>query len=119
MKAILVLLLLSNWAAYAKSSLTAANVERIADAIYVLEGGSKARVPYGILSMSVRDESHARQICINTIRNSYNRWIKAGAKGDFLDHLANRYCPPADSEGNQNWKRNIRRLLNKKDRAIK
>ncbi len=116
MKAILVLLLLGSWTVHANNSLTAERMERIADAIYIVEGGSKARVPYGILSMKVRNESHARNICINTIRNSYARWQKAGAKGDFLDHLADRYCPPIDSAGNLNWKKNIRRLLKKDER---
>lgn len=114
MKIILALLLLSCCSGWAKTILSATHAERIADAIYVVEGGSKAQVPYGILSMKVNGKAHARQICLNTIRNTHARWIKAGAKGNFLNYLADRYCPPADSTGNANWKRNIHSLLAKK-----
>lgn len=85
---------------------------RLADAIYRTEGGAKAKVPYGILSMKVRSKQHARKICLNTIQNTYRRWVESGKKGDFVDYLADRYCPPSDSEGNRNWKRNIRLLWN-------
>lgn len=89
----------------------AIDAEKIADAIYRVEGGSKARVPYGILSIPVRDEAHARRICLNTIRNNHRRWIKAGRPGAYLDFLADRYCPPSvDPKGNKNWKKNIKQL---------
>lgn len=92
-------------------SVLAATDDEIANAIYRLEGGKKAKVPYGILSMKVRDKAHARQVCLNTIRNSRARWIKAGKPGDELDFLANRYCPPsADPVGNRRWKVNIHKL---------
>ena len=89
----------------------ALDAERIADAIYRVEGGAKAKVPYGILSIPVKNEAHARRICLNTIRNNHKRWIAAGKPGDYLDFLADRYCPPsADPVGNRNWKRNIKQL---------
>jgi hypothetical protein len=86
--------------------------DRIADAIYLAEGGAKARVPYGILSLKVRSKTHARKICLNTIQNNYKRWFTSGSKDSFLDFLADRYCPPSDSVGNRNWKRNVRAILN-------
>ena len=90
----------------------AASDEQICNAIYRVEGGSRARVPYGILSIKVRDEAHARRICLNTIKNNRVRWIKAGQPGAFLDYLADRYCPrSADPIGNKNWKANIKRLV--------
>jgi len=95
----------------AGETLSEREAARIADAIYIIEGGTKAKVPYGILSMKVRDKEHARRICINTIRNNHERWMKAGKKGDFLHFLADRYCPPSDSAGNRNWKRNIQLVL--------
>lgn len=92
-------------------SASAATDGQIANAIYRLEGSAKAKAPYGILSMKVRDKAHARQVCLTTIRNSRTRWLKAGRPGDELDFLANRYCPPsADPVGNRNWKRNIHKL---------
>ena len=90
----------------------ALDADRIADAIWRVEGGAKARVPYGILSVPVRDAAEARRVCLNTIRNNHKRWIKAGRPGDYLDFLADRYCPPSvDPVGNRNWKRNIRQIL--------
>ena len=94
-------------------SALAATDEQICNAIYRLEGGSRAKVPYGILSIKVRDASHARRICLATIRNNRIRWEKAGRPGAFLDYLADKYCPrSADPVGNKNWKRNIHKLVN-------
>jgi len=94
-------------------SALAATDDQIADAIYRIEGGARARVPYGILSIPVRDAAHARRICLNTIKNNRARWIKAGRPGAFLDYLADKYCPrSADPIGNKNWKVNIKRLVN-------
>lgn len=91
---------------------SALDAERIADAIWRVEGGAKARVPYGILSVRVKDAAEARRVCLNTIRNNHRRWIAAGRPGDYLDFLADRYCPPSvDPVGNRNWKHNIKSLL--------
>ena len=93
------------------ADLTEQHVDRIADGIYKIEGGDKAKAPYGILSVKVRDKRHARSICEQTIRNNWTRWIKAGKPGAFLDYLADKYCPKsADPRGNRNWKSNIRKV---------
>ena len=87
---------------------------QIADAIYRIEGGARAKAPYGILSLEVKSPALARQICLRTIRNNRTRWLAAGRPGDYLDFLADKYCPPSvDPGGNRNWKRNIHKLLNK------
>ena len=105
------LLILIAAASPAFARLPDAEASKIVDAIYRVEGGAKAKVPYGILSVPVRDAAHARRICTNTVQNNHDRWIKAGRKGAFLDFLADRYCPPsADKTGNANWKTNIRKL---------
>ena len=114
MRAIIAAILLIAFSASAKQTLPSHEVERIVDAIYLVEGGPKAKVPYGILSMKVRDKHHAREICRNTVRNTHARWVQAGARGNFLNFLADRYCPPSDSVGNSNWKKNIRAILAKK-----
>ena len=114
MKALLsTILVFAASALLAHETLDQREVARIADAIYLIEGGSKAKVPYGVLSIKVRSKEHARQICMNTIRNTHDRWIKAGRPGSFLPFLADRYCPPTDSVGNKNWKRNIVSVLKK------
>jgi len=89
------------------------NVERMADAIYKAEGGKKARVPYGILSVKVKDEADARRICINSIRNNIKRWERAGKPGTMIEFMADRWCPHAsDPKGNANWKRNVTAIYN-------
>lgn len=91
------------------------DAEKIADAIYVIEGGKKTKYPYGIKSINTHGNvAKARRICINTVNNNYQRWLKSEQTLDFLDFLANRYCPPAaDAVGNQRWRINIRNQLKK------
>jgi hypothetical protein len=89
----------------------AVDTNRLADAIYRIEGGPHTKWPYGI-----RCHRHtplvARKLCIDTINNCYANWQIRKRPGDFLDFLADKYCPPSvDKQGNLNWKRNIRKVL--------
>ncbi len=95
---------------------------QIADAIYLAEGGARAKVPYGILSVKVKDEAEARQVCLNTIRNNRKRYANYGYKQypDYLSFLASRYCPIGVSNDpsnlNKNWLKNVRYFLEKNRR---
>ena len=92
------------------------NVEKLADAIYLAEGGKKANVPYGIHSVDCNGEKECRKICINTIKNNIKRWEKAreaGYTGDYLTFLGNRYAPPSAHPLNKNWIPNVKRLYKK------
>lgn len=83
--------------------------ETIANAIYKIEGGDKTKFPYGIKSIKT---SNPRQVCINTIKNNYVRWQRAGSRGDYLNFLAGIYCPKsADPKGYLNWCHNIHSLI--------
>lgn len=91
---------------------------QIADAIYKAEGGEKACVPYGILSVKVKDEAEARRVCLNTIRNTRIRYAKYGYKkyNTYLEFLASRYCPVGcdnDNGTNRYWLRNVIYFLRK------
>jgi len=87
------------------------DAERIADAVYRVEGGSKTKWPYGI-KCHRHEPSVARRMCIRTIENCHADWMLDGKPGDFREYLADRYVPPSvDAAGNRNWKRNIRKLL--------
>lgn len=92
-----------------------AYLQRIGDAIYRAEGGARARQPYGILTVKIRDEVEARAVCLTTIRRSWDRWQKTGAKGDFIEHLGASYCPTkGDKTGlNRHWITNVRFFLNR------
>lgn len=87
-------------------------VKMIVDAIYRIEGGAKARKPFGILSVPCDGYHDCRRVCENTVRNNHRRWVKAGRRGDFLEFLAARYCPrSADPIGHKNWIKNIKGVL--------
>ena len=84
--------------------------EQIADAIYLAEGGSKTRHPYGILTKY--KTTTPRQACINTIEHARKDW---DGKGDFIDFLGSRYCPVGASNDptnlNKHWIRNVNYFL--------
>ena len=99
-------------AAAGHARLPDAQASAIVDAIYRVEGGAKARAPFGILSVRVSTLEEARRVCYNTVQNNHDRWLRAGRPGEYLDFLADRYCPAAaDAAGNRNWKKNIRAIL--------
>lgn len=101
----------------AAAPLPEAEVSRLADAIYRAEGGAKARVPYGILSVKVSSEAEARRVCLNTIRNNWRRWEKAGKPGPYLEFLASKYAPLNARNDplklNTNWLKNVSHYLDK------
>lgn len=97
----------------AMAMLPPVQVNKLANAIYIVEGGNKTVYPYGIVSINTRGNPIlARTICINTIQNTHNRWLAANKPIAFLDYLADRYCPvAADRIGNRRWKVNIKKLV--------
>lgn len=111
MKLITICLLL---ACRVHAALNDTEANRLADAIYVIEGGSKTKHPYGIKSVKTSgNKIKARKICIRTIQNTHNRWLQENKPNNFLDYLANRYCPVvSDASGNARWKKNIRKFVN-------
>ena len=89
-----------------------AYAEKIADAIYRVEGGARARVPYGVLSVKVDGAGEARRVCLRSIANNWARWEQAGQPDDFIHFMADRWCPPSvDPVGNRNWKKNMKALI--------
>lgn len=85
--------------------------ERMCLAIWHAEGGTKAKVPYGILSMKVRSKEHARQITLRSIENGWKRWQDAGRPGDFLTHFGLRWSPPHLHPKNRHWADNVRKRM--------
>lgn len=86
--------------------------EKVANAIYLAEGGAKTRYPYGVLSVKVSGEAEARRVCLNSIRNSRARWEKAGRPGDWLEFMAARWIPAeVDPVGHKNWIKNVRYFI--------
>ena len=95
--------------------------DQIADAIYLAEGGEKAKVPFGILSVECEGYDACRRVCLNTIRNNRKRYVDYGYKDydTYLEFLASRYAPlNADNDPqrlNKHWLKNVSYFLEKGD----
>lgn len=89
------------------------NIEKLANSIYLAEGGAKTRHPYGILTKY--KHTTPRQACINTIKSALRRYqasITQDGRHDFIEFLGATYCPIGatnDPNGlNKNWITNVR-----------
>ena len=94
---------------------TEVNVEKLADAIFLAEGGYKATYLYGIRSVSYDSEAEARQICIRTIRNNFKRFNNQTKYSDYLAFLGSRYAPTKNCDNdprglNNHWVKNVRSI---------
>ena len=81
---------------------------RVADAIYIIEGGERANQLYGINPKYVYcgSEVECRRVCINTIKSKEREWLNNG-EVDFLTYLSKRYCPP----NHRVWLKNLKFYL--------
>lgn len=98
-----------------------AELAPIVAAIRHAENGRAGR-EYGVLHPRALGKSYRTQAgwCAATVQKHYDRWVKAGRKGDFLESLARRYCPVGagnDPTGlNRHWLKNVRHW---RDRIVK
>ena len=87
--------------------------EKIVNAIYWAEGGPKAKVPYGILSVKTDDP---RKVCMNTVRNNKERFLAQNEYKDYIEFLGSRYAPVGadnDPKGlNKVWVDNVKWYIN-------
>ena len=93
------------------------DVNKLANAIYLAEGGARTKYPYGILRKY--KQTSPRQACINTINHAKRDYALARSeKRDFITFLGLRYCPlqaKNDSKGlNKNWVKNVKKLYYKR-----
>ena len=92
----------------------------IVAAIRYAENGGKGR-EYGILHPRVKPTYRSQAgWCAATVQKNYDRWVKAGSKGEFVVFLGKRYCPVgADNDPNglnKHWIKNVRKLYAKHSR---
>ena len=82
----------------------------IVSAIRYAENGGKGR-EYGILHPRVKPTYRSQAgWCASTVQKNYDRWVKAGSKGEFIVFLGNRYCPVGadnDNGTNKHWIGNV------------
>lgn len=96
---------------------TPAYFNRVVEAIGKAENST--RYPYGIKSIETHgDIAYARQICLNTVRNNWKRYLavdKTPTEDEYLVFLAKRYCPigaPDDPTNlNRHWIKNVRYFM--------
>ena len=81
-------------------------------AVRYAENGRAGR-EYGVLHPKALGKSYRVQCgwAAATIQKNWDRWQKAGAKGEFIVFLGNRYCPVGadnDPHGlNKHWIKNV------------
>ena len=84
------------------------SIDRLANIIWIIEGGDKTRYPYGIKG---KWSKSPRVICKNTINNRLreyrNRWT---FQGDFIDYLSKSYCP----QGADHWAKMVKNKLKRR-----
>ena len=90
-------------------------------AIRFAENGRKGR-EYGILHPRVKPTYRSQAgWCAATVQKNFDRWTKAGSKGDFITFLGNRYCPVGaenDPTGlNKHWIKNVKKLAKGLDKT--
>ena len=92
---------------------------KLADAVFLAEGGSKAKVPYGIFFKGCTKQSpdYCRRIAINTFKSSYKRYLSSNSSLPFISYLASSYAPVGaknDPSGlNKYWIKNVSYFYNK------
>jgi hypothetical protein len=85
------------------------DIQHIVHAIYIAEGGSHTKHPYGILSVHTK---HPAQVCQRTIEHAAKDYKAVKVDRCFIHYLASRYCPASsDLQGNVNWNNNVIRIL--------
>ena len=90
----------------------------IVAAIRHAENGGKGK-EYGILHPRVKPTYRSQAgWCAATVQKHYDRWVKAGSKGLYIDSLGARYCPVGadnDPKGlNKYWTKNVKYYLTEK-----
>lgn len=89
--------------------------DAMCDAIYLAEGGEKAKKPYGVLSVPCDSEASCRQICLNSHRNNIKRFYNQDKYDDFVEFFGTRWAPVGaknDPTGlNRNWVKNVKWFL--------
>lgn len=89
------------------------DINLLADSIYIAEGGTKTKHPYGILAHYKK--TTPRAACVNTIKHA----LRDFTDGDFIAFLGSRYCPIGSDTDNgtcKYWVNNVRRIYDIKIR---
>ena len=96
---------------------TEPDYEKMATAIYFTEGSYKTSYPFGVLSVTCHGYTECREVTLNSLKKSWNRYQQTAMKISFEEFFANRWCPVGaenDPKGlNQNWLKNLNYFMEK------
>ena len=86
----------------------------IVAAIRYAENGGRGR-EYGILHKRCPNTYRGQAgWCAATVQKNYDRWVKAGSRGEFITYLGGIYCPiGADNDPdklNKHWIPNVKKF---------
>ena len=86
------------------------NLLAVVAAIYITEGSSNTKHPYGIIPRYIN--TTPKLACWNTVSNFCIASKAEKVNREFICKLGDKYCPPScDPVGNKNWKRNMCLIL--------
>lgn len=119
----LIVLILSLIVMAAPAFAAESDYAKLANAIYLTEGGAKAKVPYGIFYKGCdwQNAQFCRIIAINTLKHIHSRFQAQTRSNDLLGpnneayirFAAETYCPKsADPVGHSRWIKNVTYFLN-------
>ena len=96
------------------ANVQAMDFDRLASAIYVHEGGTKTRFPYGVERITRDGKRYpynvakAKEKCLQSINRASKQWYKGGCKGDFIAFLGKTYAQ------DPNWAKGVKQLYEHK-----
>lgn len=83
---------------------------QLVQAIYKAEGGDKAAVPYGLIysAWCKQEPGWCAYYASEIVAINYERWLRRGKPGEFIDWLGSTYCPPSAHKLNRAWTKNVK-----------
>lgn len=93
------------------------NIEKIVDSIFLAEGGSRAKKPFGVISVHCSGYKSCRKVAHTTVRRTIDRYKKVRSNEDFFLFLGKRYAPKAAGNNPTQWAKNVRYLSKSKKLA--
>jgi hypothetical protein len=93
------------------------NLPKLVDAIYIVEGGTKASVPYGMLKYKGMSKEQLTPKCLACVTRYHKLWKAQGSQVDFIDYLGSHYAPTSGkgvtayaAKINKNWSKVVKKV---------
>jgi len=83
-------------------------INQLADAIYIEEGGTHTKWPYGVHDSHLNHPKNPRGKCIDIIKGTMATYHITNIDHKFITLLSKRYCPV----NHLSWEHNVCHILN-------